>query len=233
MLKAREVLVAVLCCGAVAPAYAGKGWKDSLKHSLETTYPITKQSVLAGTITRPGVVLVVKKEGITADKGTDSRYSVTKVHDGAIAQEGGAVGAIFTKKTSRAFKAGEKVFVTKIRVRKDGVMFLILSQEIYDVNDKGTTKPMRYKGAVKFEIPRDVIQTIDAATVKALVDPVLQPESEASAVQTKTIRLGQTRGEVEELIGRPERIVDLGPKVTYVYRDMKVIFTEGKVSDVQ
>jgi len=27
--------------------------------------------------------------------------------------------------------------------------------------------------------------------------------------------------------------VDLGPKVTYVYKDMKVVFVDGKVSDVQ
>jgi len=35
------------------------------------------------------------------------------------------------------------------------------------------------------------------------------------------------------LLGKPDKIVNLGPKVTYVYKDMKVIFQDGKVADVQ
>jgi hypothetical protein len=38
---------------------------------------------------------------------------------------------------------------------------------------------------------------------------------------------------VEDILGKPERIVDLGAKVIYVYKDMKVTFVDGKVTDVQ
>jgi hypothetical protein len=31
----------------------------------------------------------------------------------------------------------------------------------------------------------------------------------------------------------PERVVNLGPKVIWAYKDMKVTFVSGKVSDVQ
>jgi hypothetical protein len=34
-------------------------------------------------------------------------------------------------------------------------------------------------------------------------------------------------------MGAPSRIVDLGPKKIYVYKDLKVTFKGGKVSDVQ
>ena len=34
-------------------------------------------------------------------------------------------------------------------------------------------------------------------------------------------------------MGNPTRIADLGQKKTYFYKDMKVIFVDGKVSDVQ
>jgi hypothetical protein len=34
-------------------------------------------------------------------------------------------------------------------------------------------------------------------------------------------------------IGKPEKIVDLGAKQIYVYKDLKVTFVSGKVSDVQ
>src|SRR5262249_15415841 len=48
-----------------------------------------------------------------------------------------------------------------------------------------------------------------------------------------TISLGQTPEEVIAAIGQPSRIIDLGAKKTYVYPDMKVIFMNGHVSDVQ
>jgi hypothetical protein len=38
---------------------------------------------------------------------------------------------------------------------------------------------------------------------------------------------------VEAALGKPDTIVNLGAKMTYVYKTMKVIFQDGKVADVQ
>ena len=48
-----------------------------------------------------------------------------------------------------------------------------------------------------------------------------------------TIALGQTMQQVEALLGSPRNIVDLGEKKMYLYKDMKITFIGGKVSDVQ
>ena len=34
-------------------------------------------------------------------------------------------------------------------------------------------------------------------------------------------------------LGQPEKIVDLGAKKIYVYKDLKITFLKGKVSDVE
>jgi hypothetical protein len=34
-------------------------------------------------------------------------------------------------------------------------------------------------------------------------------------------------------MGQPQQIVDLGAKKTYTYPDLKIVFVNGKVSDVQ
>jgi hypothetical protein len=47
------------------------------------------------------------------------------------------------------------------------------------------------------------------------------------------ISLGQTIDQVTAILGQPKTVVDLGNKKTYVYKDMKVVFIGGKVSDVQ
>jgi hypothetical protein len=45
--------------------------------------------------------------------------------------------------------------------------------------------------------------------------------------------MGQSIDEVVAAMGQPVRIVDLTSKKIYVYKDMKITFKAGKVSDVQ
>jgi hypothetical protein len=51
--------------------------------------------------------------------------------------------------------------------------------------------------------------------------------------QPVTIGIGQSMAEVVARMGQPARVADLGQKKTYFYKDMKVIFVDGRVSDVQ
>jgi len=48
-----------------------------------------------------------------------------------------------------------------------------------------------------------------------------------------TITLGLSVDEVEARLGKPRDIADLGAKKIYVYRDLKVTFMNGKVTDIQ
>jgi hypothetical protein len=48
-----------------------------------------------------------------------------------------------------------------------------------------------------------------------------------------TISLGMTLADVERILGRPKNTVDLGTKRIYVYKDLKITFLNGRVSDVQ
>ena len=42
-----------------------------------------------------------------------------------------------------------------------------------------------------------------------------------------------TIGQVEQALGRPRDIANVGTKKIYVYNQMKVTFIDGRVSDVQ
>jgi hypothetical protein len=48
-----------------------------------------------------------------------------------------------------------------------------------------------------------------------------------------TLTLGLSTDQVTGMLGAPKQIVDLGAKKIYVYKDMKVTFNDGKVSDIQ
>src|SRR3984957_17570383 len=58
-----------------------------------------------------------------------------------------------------------------------------------------------------------------------------QPEQPPA--EPAEIKLGMTMGEVETALGKPDRKANLGTKQIYYYKDMKVTFKDGKVSDVQ
>jgi uncharacterized membrane protein YgcG len=59
---------------------------------------------------------------------------------------------------------------------------------------------------------------------QAQQDPPQEPQQ---------IEKGQTPDQVKAAIGTPDKIVNLGAKQIYVYKDIKVTFLNGKVSDVQ
>jgi hypothetical protein len=59
------------------------------------------------------------------------------------------------------------------------------------------------------------------------------PNAEAPASEPANIEMGQTVDQVTAALGTPTKVVNLGVKKIYVYKDMKVTFKDGKVSDVQ
>ncbi|MGD0445141.1 MAG: hypothetical protein ABSA39_14500 [Edaphobacter sp.] len=65
----------------------------------------------------------------------------------------------------------------------------------------------------------------------AISAPIPPPAAPAPA--PTTIALGQTVDQVTASMGQPTRIIDLGTKKIYVYKDMKITFKAGKVSDVE
>lgn len=73
-----------------------------------------------------------------------------------------------------------------------------------------------------------------APAAAALPDiPPPPPPADQPAPPPTTISIGQTPDQVIAALGQPEKIVKLAKKETYYYKDLKVIFTAGKVSDVQ
>ena len=64
-------------------------------------------------------------------------------------------------------------------------------------------------------------------------DVVRQADNAPAGSAPMTITLGQTIQEVVGMLNQPEKVVDLGAKKIYVYKDMKITFTDGRVTDVQ
>jgi hypothetical protein len=168
--------------------------------------------------------------------------------------------AAMVKDVSGYFKTGDKVYPTKIEVnlQKAKIWFSVVSCD----SCNGVDPPTSMKGQVVFQFPKGYLEKADAGTVENAIGQVFsigndtqaqssqpqgqqeqaqrgqaQPEQPAQQEQAQpdpqTIQLGQSTGEVQAALGKPEKIVNLGPKQLYVYKDLKITFVNGKVSDVQ
>lgn len=154
----------------------------------------------------------------------------------------------------RKFVSGEKCWAIQSRVQDDGVILEFYSDPFDNV---------RYIGQVKFPFPKKTIPSPDevmkaieeVVTAEPMQDaapatpapsepapstpaPIQQiapppPPADAPPAGPKTIALGQTKDMVVAILGQPTKAAVLGKKEIYYYPDMKVIFLNGKVSDIQ
>ena len=227
----RAFVMVFLCLTAACTARAGNN--NALKEALEAKYQITKTGIDRVRITQPGTLFIVQKDGISGDLASDMTFLNNKVHDGQIAQAGGFMASMQGKTTSRNLKIGDKVYLFRIDVKDDQVQLFVITGDTYDVNVKGSTKQTRYKAQLSFELGKEFMASATPEAVEKAVQAVIIPESEAQAASTKTVELGQTPDQVTAALGSPDKIIKLGAKEVYVYKDMKVVFVDGKVSDVQ
>jgi len=73
-----------------------------------------------------------------------------------------------------------------------------------------------------------------AASVAAQAPlPVIAPPPPPADAPPPTIAVGQTKEQVTAAFGQPVKAAKIGPKEIYYYKDMKVTFTNGKVSNVE
>jgi hypothetical protein len=60
-----------------------------------------------------------------------------------------------------------------------------------------------------------------------------QAQQQAPLPEPQQIEKGQTPDQVRAVLGQPDKIVNFGSKQIFIYKDLKVTFLNGKVSDVQ
>lgn len=160
---------------------------------------------------------------------------------------------------TRLFQVGEKVYPTRIEVNvpKDKVTMGIVScDQCNNVNP-----PTYYKTDVVFQFGKGYLATANAGQVEDVIGQVFaidngdqggggngggndqggqgdgqgggQGQNAQQQPEPQTIQLGQSIDDVTNAMGKPEKIVNLGAKQIYVYKDLKITFVKGKVTDVQ
>jgi len=165
--------------------------------------------------------------------------------------------AAMIKRLSRFLQVGTKVYPLRIDVNldKDKVSFQVMECD----SCNGTKEPSFYKSEVTFQFAKGRLRTTSVSQVEDAISQVFDLDSGGDSQQQndqgaqnqenaqgggqgqdqgpppepQQIEKGQTPAQVKATLGNPNKIVALGAKQIYVYRDIKVTFLNGKVSDVQ
>jgi hypothetical protein len=249
-------LVTVAILATFADPIASAQGPVTLQEQLSAQYKLVKMGSDSGgvAIVEPGTLLVVEKGGVLSVPWKAMALCPAKFQDSNLHPSAGMCAAM-VKNVSRYFQKGDKVYPTKIEVNVDKakISFTVVACD----SCNGVNPPTSMKGEVVFQFAKGYLEKGNVGEVEDMIGQVFaissddqqgqggdanqqqqgsqqQPaQQDQQQAEPQTIQLGMTTDQVQAALGKPEKIVNLGPKQLYVYKDLKVTFVNGKVSDVQ
>jgi hypothetical protein len=233
---------------------------NDITAAVERKYVVTEMSADHDQVTKDGTTMSLKCAGIYSlpTTGIITTPPDNTVLDGRIKSPNVMVKYTLESLGAHVLQTGDKVYITRIEDRSDTkgdvLKFSILTTDNLDVKGQDTQK--KYSATVSFHFkkhyfddapPGDVEHVIEEVMAPAAVrraPPASSPRPRAVAAATPaapaapagpppTISIGETSSQVLQAMGMPQQMIDLGSKKTYIYKNMKVVFVDDKVSDVQ
>jgi hypothetical protein len=249
------MLVLTLATTALALAAPAYSQAPSLQEQLNAQYKSVRIGADGAVVGNPGTLLAVQKGGIIAVPWKALAKCPAKFHDNELHPSTGFC-ANMMKNVSGVFKKGAKVYPAKVDV--DPGKAKITFQVVRCDSCYNDSVQNAMKGEVVFEFAKGYLEKATASEVEDTIgqvftissndqqaqsaDATQQPDQQAAPAQQAqstqqaepaTVQLGMTTDQVETALGKPDKIFNVGTKQIYVYKDVKVTFLNGKVSDVQ
>ena len=235
-------------------AGSGEGQKLNLEQRLQAQYPPSKLAGDKLRLVQPGSVFLVQLSGMFASPMNEFAFT-NSFKDGRIKRSTGSA-LIHDLRTSRELQIGERVYLLKTEVKDSGIVFSLQTCVACDGSEADLMQTA-YRAALTFQFPKGYWETTDFAQIQRMIGQVFSlagngnlapPGTDATMPQVAQpappprplpqaeparIALGQSMDEVSANLGQPDKVVDLGNKKIYIYRDLKITFLDGKVTDVQ
>ena len=230
----------------------------SLQEQLAAQYKVVKMgSDSSGvSVVEPGTLLSIQKGGVLSVPWKAIALCPAKFQDNSLHPSAGMCAAM-VKQVSKYYQKGDKVYPVKIEVSLDKarISFTVVSCD----SCNNVNPPTSMKGEVQFQFAKGYLEKAAVGEVEDAIGQVFaisQDDQQGGGVQNggqqdqqpgqqpgggqqdqqqepQQIQLGMTTDQVQNALGKPEKIVNLGAKQIWVYKDLKLTFNGGKVTDVQ
>jgi len=246
------VVLAIVALASFAAAQA-----VTLQEQLNAQYKPVQMAGNGTVVVEPGTLLTVQKGGIISVPWKAVVHCAAKFQDNTLHPSIGFCAGMM-KSVSQYLQKGNKVYPIKIEVNVDKakISFQVVSCDSCNGVDPATGM----KGEVVFQFAKGYLEKANAGEIEDMIGQVFAisnddqqaqggdqgqpgnqqasqpppaPQQQEQQAEPQTIQLGMSPDQVQGALGKPEKIFNLGAKQIYVYKDVKVTFLNGKVSDVQ
>ena len=246
------VALAIVALASFAAAQA-----VTLQEQLNAQYKPVQMAGNGTVVVEPGTLLTVQKGGIISVPWKAVVHCAAKFQDNTLHPSIGFCAGMM-KSVSQYLQKGNKVYPIKIEVNVDKakISFQVVSCDSCNGVDPATGM----KGEVVFQFAKGYLEKANAGEIEDMIGQVFAisnddqqaqggdqgqpgnqqasqpppaPQQQEQQAEPQTIQLGMSPDQVQGALGKPEKIFNLGAKQIYVYKDVKVTFLNGKVSDVQ
>jgi hypothetical protein len=222
---------------------------NEIKSAVEAHYKLTIPGFL-GNYKETGSVLVVQKEGLRADRPR-SNFKPTVIERGQVVTAGGG-DLPLGNNVDGNLKIADRLYLYGVRCGDDDVELRLFTVKEFVVTGSGTRGPIPLQASTRFQYdgglaPLTVKQVMEDIGVwfkteggaKEKAEPVAKDEAkakdeaESENMATRTVQLGQTPEDVIAVLGHPDKKVLLGNKTVFVYKNLKLVFIDGKLTDAE
>jgi hypothetical protein len=205
-----------------------------------------------GKVSAAGTTVVIQQEGLNSCPAAATMWYMNIFKDGQRQRRGMREAMYANSGNLRTVEVGEKFYISKLEVKDNAVIFYLNAPETS--NGKAAVFFQFAKGYQTSVAFSDIQQAIakvftlegqnensqqpaevaaQPAAPAAPTAAVIPPAPPVPPADPVKIELGQTTEQVVAAMGQPEKMVNLGEKQIYMYKDLKITFLNGKVSDVQ
>jgi hypothetical protein len=252
--QARHSVLAVAAMAAFLSVSVAGGQAPTLQEQLSAQYKPVKMGSDSGgvAVVEPGTLLAVQKGGVLSVPWKALALCPAKFQDNSLHPSAGFCAGM-VKSVSKYYQKGDKVYPVKIDVNLDKakISFTVVACD----SCNGVNPPTSMKGEVVFQFAKGYLEKASAGEIEDAIGQVFSisnddqqaqggdanaqqgpPQAappEPQQAEPQTVQLGMTTDQVQSALGKPEKIFNVGAKQIYVYKDVKVTFLNGKVSDVQ
>lgn len=242
------------------PCIAGAQAPVTLQEQLSAQYKTVKIGPDGEIAGDPGTLLAVQKDGIIGVPFQALALCPAKFKDNVLHLSVGFCAGMM-QNVSGPFRQGAKVYPLKIDVNpgKEKISFQVVGCKICNHSNL----PFPRKAEVVFEFDKGYLEKASASEIEDMIGQVFtittnddqqaaggdtqpageqqssqQPAQDAQPAQQQqqepaTVQVGMSTDQVQSVLGKPDKIFNVGAKQIYVYKDVKVTFLNGQVSDVQ
>ena len=232
------------------------GWEQQLRKQY-----VASRLGSNGVVSQAGTVLVIQQDNVKSNPADRQLYWGNAFKKGGRVKQPflGEVNYSPMKDVARLLQVGEKAYITRVEIKAAEVVFQIQTCGACDPAAVDPNDPP-YRASVAFQFAKGYLPTADFKEVQetigevfaidnsapqapvavesapqapaAMVEP-LPPPPAAPPAEPPTISLGDSKEQVVAAIGQPDRVAKVGNKEICFYKDMKITFVDGKVSDIQ